>query len=410
MKFFRFIFVFIILGAIAYGAYLYKDAEKSLSEPLKPGVLNIPKGTNIKVISENLAKNNGLRYPQALEIYSRFTGKAAKIKAGDYLISAKTTPIDLLEDLVAGKVIVLQIKIVPGKKFSDLREVLNKAEHIKHETNGKTNQQIAEMLGIAGSLEGQFLPETYNYQYGDSDIAILKRMNTALKTELEQAWEARSETAAILDNPYEALILASIVEKETAVEAEREAISGVFHRRLQQKMRLQTDPSVIYGLGDKYTGKLTKTDLQTDTPYNTYTRNGLPPTPIALPSKSSIYAATNPDESENIYFVADGTGGHKFSKTYEEHQKAVKNWRKIESSSEKSAATNPDNSAENLDVIIVKPAENQEKLGNSVEKSETLAEDRNQTASENSDTAEEKAQSDTAEAQTETEEKAAAEK
>ncbi|MBP3194458.1 MAG: endolytic transglycosylase MltG [Cardiobacteriaceae bacterium] len=408
MKFFRFLFVFIILGAIAYGAYLYKDAEKSLSEPLKPGVLNIPKGANIKVISDNLAKNNGLRYPQALEIYSRFTGKAAKIKAGDYLITPKTTPIELLEDLVAGKVIVLQIKIVPGKKFADLREVLSKAEHIKHETNGKTDKQIAEMLGISGALEGQFLPETYNYQYGDSDIEILKRMNAALTTELEKAWEARSETAAILDNPYEALILASIVEKETALDAEREAISGVFHRRLQQKMRLQTDPSVIYGLGDKYTGKLSKTDLQTDTPYNTYTRNGLPPTPIALPSKSSIYAATNPDESENIYFVADGTGGHKFSKTYEEHQKAVKNWRKIESSSEKPAATNPNNSAENLDVIIVKPAENQEKLGNSVEKSETLTEETTATESEQ----EKQAQSDTPEekSQIETEEKAAIEK
>jgi hypothetical protein len=226
-----------------------------------------------------------------------------------------------MNDITNGKVVVYNITVVEGKTFKDLRASLVQTAGIEHTLNDKTDAQIATLLGIDGSPEGWFMPETYQFHRGSSDLELLKRMYGEMQRTLEQEWPNRAEGLP-LANPYQALILASIIEKETGVASERPQIAGVFVRRLQKDMLLQTDPSVIYGAAD-YHGDLTRKHLQTDTPYNTYINKGLPPTPIALPGKASIQAALHPADGDSLYFVADGKGGHTFSATYEEHQQAV---------------------------------------------------------------------------------------
>lgn len=256
-----------------------------------------------------------------LPVYARLNPQAANIKAGDYRIDASASLPSLMNDITNGKVVVYNITVVEGKTFKDLRASLVQTAGIEHTLNDKTDAQIATLLGIDGSPEGWFMPETYQFHRGSSDLELLKRMYGEMQRTLEQEWPNRADGLP-LANPYQALILASIIEKETGVASERPQIAGVFVRRLQKDMLLQTDPSVIYGAAD-YHGDLTRKHLQTDTPYNTYINKGLPPTPIALPGKASIQAALHPADGDSLYFVADGKGGHTFSATYEEHQQAV---------------------------------------------------------------------------------------
>ena len=230
----------------------------------------------------------------------------------------------MLALIASGKEHQFAITLVEGDRFTDWLEQLSTAPEIVHQSDGMSEAEIAKAIGADTSkLEGYLLPETYHYTSGTTDLELLKRAYRQMTSLLDDAWESRDKSIP-LKTPYEALIMASIIEKETAVDDERTVVSSVFMNRLNKNMRLQTDPTVIYGMGDKYKGNIRKRDLRTPTPYNTYTIFGLPPTPIAMPSKASVLAAVKPQESNYYYFVADGKGGHKFSKTLSEHNRAVR--------------------------------------------------------------------------------------
>ena len=313
----------ILLAAWAAGVF-YLQYQKALNAPLVAegdGIITVKRGDTLASLNRELVQRGVIHSDWVLPVYARLNPQAANIKAGDYRIDASASLPSLMNDITNGKVVVYNITVVEGKTFKDLRASLVQTAGIEHTLNDKTDAQIATLLGIDGSPEGWFMPETYQFHRGSSDLELLKRMYGEMQRTLEQEWPNRAEGLP-LANPYQALILASIVEKETGVASERPQIAGVFVRRLQKDMLLQTDPSVIYGAAD-YHGDLTRKHLQTDTPYNTYINKGLPPTPIALPGKASIQAALHPADGDSLYFVADGKGGHTFSATYEEHQQAV---------------------------------------------------------------------------------------
>lgn len=318
----------ILLAAWAAGVF-YLQYQKALNAPLVAegdGIITVKRGDTLASLNHELVQRGVIHSDWVLPVYARLNPQAANIKAGDYRIDASASLPSLMNDITNGKVVVYNITVVEGKTFKDLRASLVQTAGIEHTLNDKTDAQIATLLGIDGSPEGWFMPETYQFHRGSSDLELLKRMYGEMQRTLEQEWPNRADGLP-LANPYQALILASIIEKETGVASERPQIAGVFVRRLQKDMLLQTDPSVIYGAAD-YHGDLTRKHLQTDTPYNTYINKGLPPTPIALPGKASIQAALHPADGDSLYFVADGTGGHTFSATYEEHQQAVAHYLK----------------------------------------------------------------------------------
>ena len=313
----------ILLAAWAAGVF-YLQYQKALNAPLVAegdGIITVKRGDTLASLNHELVQRGVIHSDWVLPVYARLNPQAANIKAGDYRIDASASLPSLMNDITNGKVVVYNITVVEGKTFKDLRASLVQTAGIEHTLNDKTDAQIATLLGIDGSPEGWFMPETYQFHRGSSDLELLKRMYGEMQRTLEQEWPNRADGLP-LANPYQALILASIIEKEPGVASERPQIAGVFVRRLQKDMLLQTDPSVIYGAAD-YHGDLTRKHLQTDTPYNTYINKGLPPTPIALPGKASIQAALHPADGDSLYFVADGKGGHTFSATYEEHQQAV---------------------------------------------------------------------------------------
>ena len=313
----------ILLAAWAAGVF-YLQYQQALNAPLVAegdGIITVKRGDTLASLNRELVQRGVIHSDWVLPVYARINPQAANIKAGDYRIDASASLPSLMNDITNGKVVVYNITVVEGKTFKDLRASLVQTAGIEHTLNDKTDAQIATLLGIDGSPEGWFMPETYQFHRGSSDLELLKRMYGEMQRTLEQEWPNRADGLP-LANPYQALILASIIEKETGVASERSQIAGVFVRRLQKDMLLQTDPSVIYGAAD-YHGDLTRKHLQTDTPYNTYINKGLPPTPIALPGKASIQAALHPADGDSLYFVADGKGGHTFSATYEEHQQAV---------------------------------------------------------------------------------------
>jgi UPF0755 protein len=245
-------------------------------------------------------------------------------QAGEYLLQPGWRPRDVLQWLSSGEVVQYRFTLVEGWTYKQLREALEQNEILESELPEDINDSETLLADVPGSNhpEGWFLPETYQFTRGDSDRDILLRAHDAMRAALTDAWESR-DLALPLETPYELLILASIIEKETSLEEERPEVAGVFVRRLQKRMRLQTDPTVIYGMGEAFDGDIRRRDLKTDTPYNTYTRHGLPPTPIAMPGQASLRAAARPATGEALYFVADGKGGHTFSVTLEEHQAAV---------------------------------------------------------------------------------------
>lgn len=260
----------------------------------------------------------------------RLHPELSKFKAGVYSLDGLKTVKDLLTHLSSGKEVQLNVQFIEGKTFKVWREQLAKASYMEHSLDGKSEAEIAQQLGIPhDKLEGWIAPNTYSYTPNSSDLALLKRAYQAQQKTLDEAWQNRAENLP-LANLYEMLILASIVEKETSVASERPQVASVFINRLRLKMKLQTDPTVIYGMGDRYNGNIRRKDLEEATPYNTYVIDGLPPTPIAMPSKEAINAVAHPDDTPYLYFVADGTGGHKFSKSLNEHNQAVRDWIKIE--------------------------------------------------------------------------------
>jgi len=245
-------------------------------------------------------------------------------RSGEYRLESGMVPQDVLELFSRGRVIQYRLTLVEGWTFAQVADLLARNEVLEHDldlTDPGQWEILQSRLDIAHP-EGWFLPETYQFSRGDSDLDILGRAHFAMREALERAWASRAPDLP-LETPYELLILASIVEKETGLDEERGQVAGVFARRLQKGMRLQTDPTVIYGLGESFDGDIRRRDLRADTPYNTYTRHGLPPTPIAMPGRASLAAAARPDPGEALYFVADGNGGHTFSNTLEEHQAAV---------------------------------------------------------------------------------------
>jgi UPF0755 protein len=249
----------------------------------------------------------------------------AVYRAGEYRLRSGLLPPELLGLLSSGKVIQHRFTLVEGWNFRQLAAALARDPVLVHDLDFDFPGQRAQVESLFGleHPEGWFLPETYLFVRGDSDRDILQRAYAAMRQALEQAWADRADDLP-LSSPYELLILASIVEKETALDSERARIAGVFVQRLRKGMRLQTDPTVIYGLGESFDGDIRSRDLKTDTPYNTYTRHGLPPTPIAMPGRESLRAAARPEEGDALYFVADGEGGHTFSRTLEEHREAVR--------------------------------------------------------------------------------------
>jgi len=283
----------------------------------------IKAGETLTYLSRKLFLADVIAHPRYLVLLGKIKGTANNIKAGEYLFEPGITPTQLLDQIVKGSTIQYSATIVEGLNFREMMAVLTQNEYLDHSLTGLTPAQIMEHLGKPGEHpEGRFLPDTYYFPRGTSDVDFLKRAYDAMENILTVEWEKRKDGVP-LKTPYEALILASIVEKETAVPSERTAIAGVFLRRLVKRMRLQTDPTVIYGIGEKFDGNLRRRDLITDTPYNTYRHHGLPPTPIAMPGIDAIRAALHPDDSQALYFVARGDGSHEFSATLEQHNKAV---------------------------------------------------------------------------------------
>ena len=316
----------VVVMAVVSSLWLWWDVNRYMDTPITVSEekrYELSHGSNfIRAVNE-LHSASIISNKRYFRWYGRFTGLERKIKAGEYLIQSGVTPREILDMLTSGKVRQYAITIIEGWTFQQLLDVINKDPVLRHTLKDKTTEQILTAIGISGvHPEGQFLPDTYFFPKGLDDLAFLKRANKSLNKYLEQQWQNRAENLPY-KNSYEALIMASIVEKETGLASERQAISGVFVRRLNKRMRLQTDPTVIYGMGKRYKGNIRKKDLLRDTPYNTYRRFGLPPTPIALAGKEAIYASLHPEDGNSLYFVARGDGSHHFSATLKEHNEAV---------------------------------------------------------------------------------------
>ena len=327
----RSVFTRLLLGLITVALLVIGGSWWWLNEsmPLKlaPGSkvldLEIEPGTRARTVAEVVVAS-GVDVPAVfLHAWFRFSGQARQIKAGSYEISSGTSPRKLLLMLVRGEEALKSVTLVEGWNFNQVRFALQKAEQLAPESVGLSSEMIMEKLGKPGvHPEGRFFPDTYTYAKGSSDLAVLQRAARAMDKRINAAWTLRSPDSP-LKTSEEALILASIVEKETGKPEDRAQISGVFINRLRVGMLLQTDPSVIYGMGEKFDGNLRKRDLQTDTPYNTYTRVGLPPTPIAMPGKAALLAAVKPAPTKALYFVARGDGFSQFSSSLDEHNRAV---------------------------------------------------------------------------------------
>ncbi|MFC5743442.1 endolytic transglycosylase MltG [Dyella tabacisoli] len=314
-----------IAGGLVYG---WLDFARFSRTPLNVTAtttsIDIARGSSLKDIV-NTVREQGLS--SASPLYWRLLTEqmhaSGKLHAGEYALSAGMTPRDLIANMAAGKVMQRNFTIVDGWNMRDLRQALTHAEHLRQDAAELDDEALMQKIGAPGEApEGRFLPETYAYVKGDSDLDILKRAHVAMSKTLDTLWQDRDKDLP-LATPYEALILASIVEKETGRADERARIAGVFVRRLNMRMLLQTDPTVIYGMGERYAGNIHRSDLTTDTPFNTYTRVGLPPTPIALPGKPALVAALHPAAGNELYFVARGDGGHVFSRSLDEHNRNV---------------------------------------------------------------------------------------
>ena len=321
-------FVIVLLGLGALGG----AAAWWLHQPLKQGAdildLSIEPGSSPSVVALAVADAGVKVDPLLLYWWFRLSGESRNIKAGSYEIEPGQTPRTLLSKLVRGAETLRSITLIEGLTFTQIREVLAKDEQLKQETRGLNAETIMQKLGKPGiNPEGRFFPDTYTFAKGVSDLSVLKLALRAMDKNLDAAWSTRLPDTP-LKSPEQALILASIVEKETGQGSDRAQIAGVFTNRLRIGMLLQTDPTVIYGMGEKFDGNLRKRDLQTDTPWNTYTRPGLPPTPIAMPGRAALIAAVQPAQTKALYFVARGDGTSQFSATLEEHNRAVNKYQR----------------------------------------------------------------------------------
>jgi len=321
-----------LLGVLVLALLAWRSLTSPVEVPEESRVVEVVQGSGANQIAARLAAEGLLSNPRLWAWYARATGQAEQLRAGEYEFADGITPTDILAQLVAGKVKLHTFTILEGWTVREVLQALDSQPAISRTlADNITAESLSDALQLPYEhAEGLFYPETYNFPKGTTDTALLKQAAELMSTELVQAWTEHEDAhgdASILRSPYELLILASIVERETAVDEERPEIAGVFLRRLNKRMRLQTDPTVIYGMGDAFDGDIRRRDLKTDTPYNTYTRYGLPPTPIGMPSRSSMSAVANadPDVGTSLYFVAvgDGSGRHVFNDTLQGHNLAV---------------------------------------------------------------------------------------
>jgi len=328
MRTFKFVLLAVLLAFLAAIAGVNWFTTRHLPMRSDPTMFSIPAGASLRTAAQ-VIESAGIDLPAwQLEILGRAMGRSAKIKAGSYEVKEGITALALLDKLTRGDVTQGELLLAEGKTFRQFRTLLNEHPDLDHDTLKLSDAKILSLLGAKEAHpEGLFFPDTYLFNKGSSDIDVLRRAYKAMQPKLAAAWERR-ETTLPVKTPYELLILASIVEKETGLPADRPQVAAVFVNRLRRGMLLQTDPTVIYGLGERFDGNLRKVDLQTDTPWNTYTRAGLPPTPIAMPGLASLQAVAKPPPSDMLYFVARGDGSSEFSATLDEHNSAVARYQK----------------------------------------------------------------------------------
>lgn len=307
--------------ALAVGGYLIWFAALTL----EPGTdtYTVEPGASLRGFSRQLHARGVLPDPYTLVLWAHVRGESRAMRAGEYQFRNGISPLGLLDQIVAGQTVQYPLKLIEGWSFKQVMQATAAAPRLRHTLDGLRPEEIMTRLGHAGvHPEGRFFPDTYHYTTGTTDVALLQRAYEKMRVRLQEEWDDRAPGLP-LKTPDEALALASIVEKETGAAVERPLIAAVFMNRLRQRMRLQTDPTVIYGMGDAFRGNIRVQDLRTDTPYNTYTRDGLPPTPIAMPSGEALHAALHPAEARALYFVSRGDGTHHFSETLTEHNNAV---------------------------------------------------------------------------------------
>ncbi len=346
-KFFVFLLILLlILGGV--GFWGYQKLTEFVHTPVnvtQDQLLTIERGTTGSKLAALLEQEKILEHADLLPWLLKLQPQLNKVKAGTYSLTGVKTLQDLLDMLNSGKEAQFSVKFIEGKTFKEWRKNLENAPHLKQTLQGKSDKEIMALLDIPAvakavyewnNMEGWLYPDTYNYTPNSTDLELLKRSATRLQKALDKAWNERDENLPLAD-PYQMLILASIVEKETGIAAERPQVASVFINRLKANMKLQTDPTVIYGMGESYTGNIRKKDLETITPYNTYMIEGLPPTPIAMVSESALQAVAHPAKTDFYYFVADGSGGHKFTRNLNEHNKAVQEYLRWYRSQQKGA-------------------------------------------------------------------------
>ncbi|MDP3483814.1 MAG: endolytic transglycosylase MltG [Sulfuricella sp.] len=317
----------IVLGMSAAGWELY-FANTPVHLPLSPYEFTLKHGSSLRTIARQFSAEGLIPEPWSFIVLAKTLGKEGEIKAGNYQLDREITPFQLLQKITKGDVSQSEIVFIEGWNFSQMRKALDEHPAIRHDTAGLSDRELLNRLGVQEeNAEGLFFPDTYYFSNGMSDLSVLKRAYQIMGQRLSDAWRERSPNLPY-STPYEALIMASIVEKETGRSGERQMIAAVFINRLRIGMRLQTDPTVIYGLGETFDGNLHKRDLTTDNAYNTYTRAGLPPGPIAMPGWASIHAALHPAATSALYFVSRGDGTHQFSRSLAEHNQAVARYQK----------------------------------------------------------------------------------
>ena len=325
--------ILILAGVVSFAYYKMTEFVKTPVNVQADQLLTIERGTTGSKLATLFEQEKLIDDGKLLPYLLKLKPELNKIKAGTYSLENVKTVQDLLDLLNSGKEVQFNVKWIEGKTFKDWRKDLENAPHLVQTLKDKSNEEIFTLLDLPDvgqnlelkNVEGWLYPDTYNYTPKSTDLELLKRSAERMKKALNKAWNERDEDLP-LANSYEMLILASIVEKETGIATERAKVASVFLNRLRAKMKLQTDPTVIYGMGENYNGNIRKKDLETKTPYNTYVIDGLPPTPIAMPSESALQAVANPEKTDFYYFVADGSGGHKFTRNLNEHNKAVQEY------------------------------------------------------------------------------------
>ncbi len=323
MKIIKELFLWFLLLVLIVASLLTYYARTPIPLDHTPFVFELKHGTSLKSAAHQIHQAGGLNSEWLFVLLARGLGKAKELKPGNYQLEHEISPLELIDLISKGQVIESSLTIIEGYTFKQLRSILNTEPTLRHDSKDLSEAEILKRIGASeDAAEGLFFPDTYNYIVGSSDIALLKRAYQLMQSHLQENWEKRDADLPI-KTPYQALILASIVEKETGHPEDRPMIASVFINRLRKHMRLQTDPTVIYGMGDKFDGNLRKRDLLHDTPYNTYTRYGLTPTPIALPGLAAIKAVMHPAPGKALYFVARGDGRSQFSNSLIEHNKAV---------------------------------------------------------------------------------------